>query len=65
VNELVGELDSIEASFLEQGYTKDRNPSNSSSVGTVQVGYCGLGFMYAVIAFFKRSHLLVPTLMCR
>jgi hypothetical protein len=38
VNELVGELDSIEASFLEQGYTKDRNPSNSSSVGTVQVG---------------------------
>lgn len=38
VKELVSELDSIEASFLEQGYTKDRNPSNSSSAGTVEVG---------------------------
>ena len=36
VSELVAELDQIESSFLEQGYTKDRNPSNSSSAGTFQ-----------------------------
>ena len=35
--ELVGELDAIEASFLEQGYTKERNPSNSSAGGGVEV----------------------------
>lgn len=36
VNELVEELNQIENSFLEQGYTKERNPSNSSSTGEAQ-----------------------------
>eukprot|EP00600_Ochromonadales_sp_CCMP1393_P009763 CAMPEP_0174963216 /NCGR_PEP_ID=MMETSP0004_2-20121128/5205_1 /TAXON_ID=420556 /ORGANISM="Ochromonas sp., Strain CCMP1393" /LENGTH=1919 /DNA_ID=CAMNT_0016211813 /DNA_START=58 /DNA_END=5817 /DNA_ORIENTATION=- len=36
VHALVDELEQIENSFLEQGYTKESNPSNSSSDGTTQ-----------------------------
>lgn len=51
VNELVNELDAIEASFLEQGYTKDRNPSNSNSAGTVQVSLEYLiGALHCIVA---------------
>lgn len=36
VNELVEELNEIESSYLEQGYTKERNPSNSNSTGAAE-----------------------------
>ena len=33
MTELVDNLNNIESSFLEQGYTKEKNPSNSSAAG--------------------------------
>ncbi len=36
VKELMEQLDNMENSFLEQGYTKEKNPSNSNSAGDVQ-----------------------------
>ena len=43
VAELLEELEGIENAYLEQGYTKDRNPSNSSSDGTTQASPRGGG----------------------
>jgi chromosome segregation ATPase len=34
VGELVSQLDNIDSGFLDQGYTKEKNPGNSSNAGT-------------------------------
>jgi chromosome segregation ATPase len=36
VGELVSQLDNIDSGFLDQGYTKEKNPGNSSNAGTIE-----------------------------